>query len=238
MILYYVRHGSPVYNPDSLTPLGRRQAESVGRMLACAGLDAVYASSSNRAIETAQPAAEICRLGVSILDWCNEGHAWDYTSVARNDGSRAWCFLDPECIRVFLSREVRDLGDDWADHPWLAACGRFREGFAAVDAQVDAFIASLGYVHDRKGRIYLPERDNDAHVALFAHEGFGKMFLSSLLDIPYPDICTHFAIGHSAVTAIQFKPGKGASFVVPCVLALSSQSHLLRDGLPVDCLRR
>lgn len=29
MILFYVRHGDPVYNHDSLTPLGRRQAESL-----------------------------------------------------------------------------------------------------------------------------------------------------------------------------------------------------------------
>ena len=29
MILYYVRHGDPTYNPDELTPLGHRQAEAV-----------------------------------------------------------------------------------------------------------------------------------------------------------------------------------------------------------------
>ena len=26
MFLYYIRHGDPIYNPDSLTPLGQRQA--------------------------------------------------------------------------------------------------------------------------------------------------------------------------------------------------------------------
>ena len=31
MLLLYVRHGDPIYSPDSLTPLGERQAEAVGR---------------------------------------------------------------------------------------------------------------------------------------------------------------------------------------------------------------
>ena len=41
MILYYVRHGDPIYNPDSLTPLGQRQAEAVGKRLALYGIDEV-----------------------------------------------------------------------------------------------------------------------------------------------------------------------------------------------------
>ncbi len=237
MLLYYVRHGNPIYNPDSLTPLGRRQAESVGRMLACAGLDAIYASSSNRAIETAQPAAEMCRLEISVQDWCNEGHAWEYTSITRADGSHTWGFSDPECTRVFLSREVRDLGANWADHPWLAAHGRFKEGFELLAPRVDAFLESLGYAHDREGHFYRPVRDNDAHVALFAHEGFGKMFLSSLLDISYPDFCTHFCLSQTGVAAIGFKPDADG-VVVPKVFTFSAESHLLRDGLPVTYVRR
>ena len=31
MKLYLVRHGDPIYNPDSLTPLGERQAEAVSK---------------------------------------------------------------------------------------------------------------------------------------------------------------------------------------------------------------
>ena len=29
MLFYYVRHGDPIYTPDSLTELGHRQAEAV-----------------------------------------------------------------------------------------------------------------------------------------------------------------------------------------------------------------
>ena len=52
MLLFFVRHGDPVYVPDSLTPLGRRQAEAVAKRLARYGLDKIYVSSSARAIQT------------------------------------------------------------------------------------------------------------------------------------------------------------------------------------------
>ena len=31
MLLYYVRHGDPIYNPDSLTELGHSQADALDR---------------------------------------------------------------------------------------------------------------------------------------------------------------------------------------------------------------
>ena len=33
MILYYIRHGDPIYNPNQLTPLGERQAEAVANKM-------------------------------------------------------------------------------------------------------------------------------------------------------------------------------------------------------------
>ena len=53
MLLYYIRHGDPVYEPDSLTALGHRQAEAVAKRLALHGMDKIYCSSSNRAVLTA-----------------------------------------------------------------------------------------------------------------------------------------------------------------------------------------
>ncbi|MBQ1256231.1 MAG: histidine phosphatase family protein [Clostridia bacterium] len=53
MILFFVRHGDPCYDPDSLTPLGLRQAEAVGRRLAGHGLDRIFSSPMKRARQTA-----------------------------------------------------------------------------------------------------------------------------------------------------------------------------------------
>ena len=62
MLFYYIRHGDPIYNPDSLTPLGIRQAEAVSKRLALYGLDRIYSSTSNRAIMTARPTCELLKI--------------------------------------------------------------------------------------------------------------------------------------------------------------------------------
>ena len=67
MLLYYIRHADPIYNPDSLTPLGERQAEAVGRRLASHGVDKIFASSSIRAQLTAKPLGEMLKLPVTVL---------------------------------------------------------------------------------------------------------------------------------------------------------------------------
>ena len=59
MIFYYIRHGDPIYDPDSLTPLGTRQAEALSKRLALYGLDKIYCSTSNRAFLTAKPTCEL-----------------------------------------------------------------------------------------------------------------------------------------------------------------------------------
>lgn len=41
MILYYIRHADPIYDPDSLTPLGIRQAEALAKRLALYGVEFV-----------------------------------------------------------------------------------------------------------------------------------------------------------------------------------------------------
>ena len=92
MILYYVRHGDPVYEPDSLTPLGQRQAEAVAKRFAVYGLDKIYASTSNRAILTAKPTCEVLKLEAELLDFANEGHAWRELTVDLDEGRRTWLF--------------------------------------------------------------------------------------------------------------------------------------------------
>ena len=66
MILYYVRHGDPIYNPNQLTPLGERQAEAVAKRLAVYGIDRIYSSPSRLFPSAAQSAprhtARLCWL--------------------------------------------------------------------------------------------------------------------------------------------------------------------------------
>lgn len=229
MLLFYLRHGDPVYEPDSLTPLGHRQAEALARRLALYGLDAIYASSSERARLTAVPTAELLKLEPTILDWTSEVHAWAEMAYDCEDGVRRWCFGEPKFRKLFVSSEMRELGEDWYTHPALAGTS-FGQGILRVRRETDAFMASLGYTHDRERGLYTGREYNSRRVALFAHHGFGLLFLSSLLDIPYPQFATHFNMGHTGMTVIHFEDEPGEC--VPEVFQLSNDSHLLYDGLP------
>ena len=72
MLLYYIRHGDPIYSPDSLTPLGEEQAESVARRLSRFGVDEIYSSPSNRAMRTADATCRLLGKEMHTLDFLNE----------------------------------------------------------------------------------------------------------------------------------------------------------------------
>lgn len=230
MIFYYIRHGDPTYKPNELTPLGRRQAEAVAKRLSLYGVDKIFASTSNRAYETAVPTCEMMKQEATLLDFANEKYtSADMMFRMTEDGPRRWVFETPEMIDLFCSKEIRDLGDRWYDHPAFEGYN-FKSCIQRIYGQADEFFASLGYVHERFTGRYRIASPAYERVAMFAHQGFGLAFLSCVLDIPYPQFATRFDMGHTGMTAIEFQ--ENGEYAVPRVLTLSSDSHLYREGLP------
>ncbi len=230
MLLFYVRHGDPIYDPDSLTPFGARQAEAVAKRLAYGGIDVVYSSTSVRAGETARPTCEILKREPILLDFAKETHVWREFSLDVSYG-REWMHRVPEYTHLLASNEIRELGMKWYEHPKFAEHPTFKSGMERVERETDAFLARLGYEHDRETHTYRATRPNDNRVAFFAHQGFGWFFLSSLLDIPFPLYSIHFDMSHTGVTVIYF-PNTDDGITVPRMLTLSNDSHLFREGLP------
>lgn len=227
MLLYYVRHGDPIYNPNMLTPLGERQAEEVAKRLALYGVDEIYASPSNRARQTAIPTAELTKLEIKDADFADEAHAWRELTCKRAVGEGVtWLFQHSEKRALFNSPEVRALGVEWYKHP---AFLEYEVGMKRVDRVTDEFLLSLGYEHDRELARYNIREKNDKRIALFAHQGFGLAFLASLLDIPYPMFSTRFDMTFTGVTVIQFSDEGGYTY--PTVLTLSNDSHIYKSGL-------
>lgn len=236
MLLFYVRHGEPIYIPDSLTPLGQRQAESVAHRLCQFGLDRVFVSSSNRAAETAQPTCDILHLEPTVLDWANESHAWAELSVEFEPGRRHWCYDDNAMLDLFADPAIRAMGHRWHEHPAFAEWPSFGAAVRRMRAAADKWLASLGYVHEQDKAWFHVERANEERIALFAHEGAGLLLLSTILDIPYPVFAPVFAMQHTGVTVVEFRDRGG--LCTPRVLQLSCDAHLYRDGLPLNYQRR
>ena len=230
MLLFYVRHGDPIYNPDSLTELGHKQAQALVERMKVCNPSKIFVSSSNRARLTAQPTAEALGIEPVIVDWANERLAFKDLSVPKAEGGRRW-LAEKDEYEFLLSDEIHKLEHDWHTHPRMAERGVAGTGRIAKD--VDAWLETLGY--RREGRYYRRIGQSPERVALFAHWGFGLGFLSHLLDIPYPQMATRFCIGHSQVTTIRFWDH---DFVVPQVLQLSNDSHVFAAGLETKYVNR
>lgn len=226
MILFYIRHGDPIYEPDSLTPLGQRQAEAVAKRLALYGINRVYSSTSNRAMQTARPTCEITQNELRPLDFAHEDLAWRNFNITR-DGDTHWLFRDEKALELFADESVISLGNNWCKHPQFE---RYQKGVDRVFEDTCDFLKDLGYEHIRGTGKYKIINRNDERVALFAHQGFGLAFLSAVLDIPYPTVAKHFDMCHTGVTAISFDDINGYSY--PRLLMTSSDAHLYREGLP------
>ena len=229
MLLYYIRHGDPIYSPDSLTPLGERQAEAVAKRLSRYGLDEIYVSSSTRAKQTAKPTCEILKKEPIEIDWANENYAWNDFSVDKHYERKQWVFHIPYYRELFNSDEVRNLGDRWYEHPDFQDT-KFKDGIMRIHNETDKFFENLGYKHDRNKHLYVAEKPNDKRIAIFAHQGFGVLFLSSVLDVCVPQFVTHFDLCHSSVTVIEFGDVNGIS--IPKALMVSNDSHIYAEGLP------
>lgn len=231
MLLFYIRHGDPIYHPDSLTPKGQLEAEAVAKRLAFFGIDKVFSSTSNRAILTSMPTCNLMKIKEpTTLEFCHENLAYkDFGITDAVTGHRAWVCNIAEYKKLFISNEIRKLDKEWYNHPELAQF-TFKEGIERVAKGTFDFIASLGYEHVEGENLYRCVSPNNERVALFAHEGFGLLFLSTLLDIPYPIFSTHFGIRTTGMTVIEFKDEGG--FSVPKILTHSSDSHLYKEGLP------
>lgn len=229
MILYYIRHGDPIYEPDSLTELGHKQAEALSMRLANADINKIFASTSVRARQTAEPTAKLLNKEVALLDWCNEGYVWEEFTVVRND-FKTWFYHDAQSMQLFVRDDFSKLGHMWYKHPDVYN-SKLESGIERVKRETYAFLSALGYDKAADGNYYIASRPNDDKIALFAHEGFGMAFLSTVLGIPYSTFCSRFELEHSGMTVVRFE---GDKIVIPRILQMNNDSHMFKAGLPTN----
>ena len=229
MLLFYIRHGAPTYDPDQLTPLGHRQAEAIGKRLALFGVDKIYSSTSNRAIQTATPACELMGKELTQLDFMNESHAWNAMTYVSSNGRRGWIPDNPEPLGIITSPEMKQYGDRWYEHPSFKDYG-YGEYLEKTGREIDELFASHGYVHDRERSVFKSEKPTDERIAIFAHAGFGSVFFSSLLDIPYHRYSLGYDMSHTGMTVVEFREYNGV--YIPKVLTYSNDGHIYKEGLP------
>lgn len=226
MLLYIVRHGEPIYGPDTLTELGREQARAVADRFAIHGLDRIYSSPKGRARETAQPTADRLGLDVTILPWTRE--IWPELALPQPDGSLRFAMgLPGSCLR---SEENHDLGEKWHEMEVLKPIEAKKAYEEIVVENSDILLRSLGYEREREG-VYKILHENNERIALFCHGGFTLTWLPHLLAIPPHLFWASFAVTHTGVTLIEFKDD-GTGHACPKCLFFGDMAHILQSGLP------
>ena len=230
MLLYVIRHGDPIYDPDSLTPKGERQAEALGRRLALHGIDKIYASTNKRAQLTAKPACELMGKQMEICDWMSEDNAARDFMMHDPENDNRWCWsfgMDP--IR-YRTEETLALGDKWYEAFPFTHCNA-KAGFERIQRESDAFLEGLGFKHE--GVQYKVLNESNERVAVFCHYGFGTTWLAAMLDIPPVLFWSSFVMNHTGVTVLNFG-SKKSGYTIPKVLAFSDVSHLYGERLPYE----
>lgn len=228
MLLFILRHGDPIYNPDSLTEKGHIQAKALAKRLALYGIDKIYSSPMIRAQETAKPTEILLNKTAGIENWASERDLFNQFSVVEND-RRTWLFHSSK-RSMLRDPEITKMGFNWYEHPLFNEI-EGKAGYERILNASDEFLLRHGYRHDRENCRYIAEKPNEERIAMFCHQGFGISWLATMLDIPYPAFWTSFDFSHTGMTVVEFKSDANG-VCLPQVLTLSNDSHLYREGLP------
>ena len=230
MLLFIIRHGDPIYDPDSLTERGKLQAAALAKRLALYGIDKLYTSPLIRAKQTAEPTEILLNKKAQVEEWASENLAWQNFTLEEN-GGRTWVFHSN--IKNHLREpHIINRGLKWYEDPIFEKLNMKAEiGYKRLLDASDEFLARHGYIHDRENMRYIAENPNDERIAMFCHQGFGISWLGTLLDIPLPTAWTTMDFCHTGMTVIDFSADK-EGLCIPKMLTLSNDSHLYREGLP------
>ena len=232
MLLFIIRHGDPIYNPDSLTPKGHLQAKALAKRLALHGLDKIYASPLIRAQQTATPTSELLGLPIITEEWTSEGLAAKDFFVTRYDsGKQGWVFHHNQ-TELRNDKTVNLTSENWYEADIFKKYSNdFKAGYKRITDASDEFLSRHGY--ERDGSIYKITQPNNERIAVFCHQGFGTTWLSHLLGIPPHLFWSSFDISHSSVTVLEFSNYENG-FTVPRCISLSDLSHVYADRLPFE----
>lgn len=210
MDLFLIRHGQPDWAPGriaridpGLTDLGHRQAERVGHRLSqVEGVDELWASPMNRAMETSRPVSDGLVLDPEVHEWLQE-----IQNPPQWEGEPA------EVIEKALEdANYREMEEMWDGLPQGESFRHFHE---RVVTGLVATMDSHG-VHpaDPTGRHLWNVDDPGRRIVIVAHAGTNAVILGHLLGLdPVPWEWDRFRQPHTGVSRLTtFRVSTGWAF--------------------------
>lgn len=236
MLLYIIRHGDPIYDPDCLTDLGHEQAKALVPRLAPLGFDKIYVSPMIRAQQTAAPTCEALGMTPKIVPFlCEEDLFRKCVMPLPKDGdegtetSMRWCFHQK--LTNYKPENPYAPLDKWYELPAFAPVREKAEkGYKEFVADADEFLLELGL--RREGGFYRIEKMPYKRVAVFCHQGVGLTWMSHMLNIPPQMFWSSFDMTHTGISVLEFREHKDG-LTTPICLCLSDTSHLFGADMDI-----
>ncbi|MBQ8338710.1 MAG: histidine phosphatase family protein [Oscillospiraceae bacterium] len=187
MKILIVRHGDPIYETDSLTEKGVREAELLSERLCKENITKLYCSTLGRARLTAKPTLDKLGITAEYCDWLREFHYATIKVPYLEREKICWdimpSFLEgyPE---IYSPTEWRNV--DFIKNSTVS------ESYDIVCEEFDKTLEKYGY--KREGNIYKVTHPNDDTLVFVCHFGVTAQILSHLL-------CTSpFSISQNCLT--------------------------------------
>lgn len=223
MKIYFVRHGHPDYNTDSLTELGKKQAQAAAERLKNCDIERIFASSKGRAIQTAEYTAD--KLGLEVIQ-CDFIREIGWGSI---DGEPMYGNGQPWAISERYVSEGKGIANkDWQTAD-LFNNNVVVSSYQTVADGIDSWLSELGY--KREGDYYrVAENIPYETVTMFSHAGSSTAALSHMFNIPFPQLCGIIDIACTSITVVELSNERGA-LVSPRFRLLNDAKHT--EGLSV-----
>lgn len=225
MRLYIIRHADPDYENNTITQDGHKEAQALSKRLAVHGLDKIYCSPFQRAIDTMKYTLDLLKLDYNIEHWTKE--LWPELELAGTPWGDIMAVDVPgEIIRC---EEEMPTNNNWHDSSAFKNYNIIDVYRKLVNSS-DEFLERHGYA--REGGRYRCISPNEEKIAVFCHGGFGLTWLAHLLEIPVSLVWSGFWLPPSSVTTILFEQ-RSPDWAVPRCIGMADVSHLYAEGLPV-----
>ena len=217
MRLYFIRHGEPDYDTDSLTEKGIAQAKLLADRVKDIPFKEIHHSPLGRAIQTARICYGDTRTDLVMTPWLKE-IIWGDKSGEAYSTAHPWAIVE----RMIKERHSYPAGDSWKDDEWVKN-DRIVQDVEERCRSFDEFMKNHGYV--REGQLYKIEKAFDEDVAFFCHGGISCVLVSHLLNIPFWQFVVHYPMDMTAITKINIK-GRQGTYTAAEVDYINNYSHL------------
>ena len=223
MILYFIRHGKPDYETDTLTPEGILQAKAASDRMVKSAPDVIFATCHGRAQETAYYTAQKLGLPINVEQWAKELSEESKTEYP--DGiKKSVAHIDPALL-------IKPSSDGYTAAQSLEKTEAFGDGlrkkYAQISEGIDDLLSRLGYERNENGH-YDCTGEKYGKVAFFCHAGLTRMFVSHILNIPYHYLASTGMASYTGITVLHFE---AVCDTLPRLLSYGDVGHLHSHGL-------